>query len=405
MQIIVNRDTGPSPEDAEVEIVERKGLGHPDSICDSIAEAFSSELSRLYLEQVGAILHHNVDKALLVAGASQPRFGGGRVVTPMQLILAGQARLEMEGQRIDVAGLADDVARSWFAEHLHCVDATRDLIVSAGVRPGSRELGGLFESGGRRASLANDTSCGVGFAPLTELECLVLDVERKLNSTEVRADAPALGEDVKVMAFRRESSIQLIVAVAMIDGALSGASDYLEAKEQAAGIAFEAAKKVTSLPLEIDVNVGDDVPAGRMYLTVTGTSAEAGDDGQTGRGNRANGLITPCRPMTMESIAGKNPVTHVGKLYNFAASLIAECVAEEISEVRNAECRIVSAIGQPVVEPQILEVRVVADPVRGNSGLAHEVEGIARRELEQIPEYAGQILARTLRMNRWPLRE
>lgn len=405
MQIVVNRDTGPCPEDADVEIVERKGLGHPDSICDAIAEEFSRELSLLYLDRAGTILHHNVDKALLIAGNSTPALGGGKIVAPMQLILAGRATLDAGGHPVDIEGLAEHVARQWLTEHLHAIDAQKDVLVSAGVRPGSSDLAGLFESGERSVPRANDTSCGVGYAPLSEVERLVLAVERRLNSPETRADAPALGEDVKVMAFRREASIQLIVAVAMIGSALRTRADYLEAKEYAAQLALEAGRKVTALPLVVDVNVGDDVPAGRLFLTVSGTSAEAGDDGQAGRGNRVNGLITPCRPMTIESIAGKNPVTHVGKLYNFAAGLIAEQVVRAIPNVRNAECRIVSAIGCPIDEPELVEVRVAADPAIGNSGLAHEIERITRAELQEIPGYSGQLLSRTLRMDRWPLRQ
>jgi S-adenosylmethionine synthetase len=81
------------------------------------------------------------------------------------------------------------------------------------------------------------------------------------------------------------------------------------------------------------VNAADDLQAGSVYLTVTGTSAEAGDDGEAGRGNRVNGLITPYRPMTMESAAGKNPVTHVGKISNVCASLITQRQVTEIAEI------------------------------------------------------------------------
>jgi len=404
MEIIVNRDTGACPENAEVEIVERKGLGHPDSICDSLAEEFGRELCLLYLERAGGVLHHNVDKALLVAGVSAPRFGGGEIVTPIQMILAGQAALEFEGRSLEVPQLADEVVRRWLTENLHAFDAGSDAVVTSAVRPGSGELVEMFRGEGGRVQAANDTSCGVGFAPLSKVERIVLEVEARLNSETTRAQDPALGEDVKVMAFRREESIHLTVACAMIDGALSDAADYLEAKERVAEIALEAARKVTALPVSIEVNTGDDVPAGRMYLTVTGTSAECGDDGQAGRGNRINGLITPCRPMTIESVAGKNPLSHVGKLYNFAAGLIAQRVVESIPDVRNAECRMVSAMGRPVDEPQLLEVRLSTEHQGGNSGLAHEVERLAREELREIPNYSAQLLNRTLGIDRWPLR-
>jgi S-adenosylmethionine synthetase len=58
----------PTVAEAEVEIVERKGLGHPDTLCDAAMEHISQALSEAYLERFGAILHHNCDKGLLVAG-------------------------------------------------------------------------------------------------------------------------------------------------------------------------------------------------------------------------------------------------------------------------------------------------------------------------------------------------
>jgi S-adenosylmethionine synthetase len=48
---------------ADVEIVERKGLGHPDTICDLVMERISQALSQAYLQHFGKILHHNCDKA------------------------------------------------------------------------------------------------------------------------------------------------------------------------------------------------------------------------------------------------------------------------------------------------------------------------------------------------------
>lgn len=404
MRLILNRDSGPCPADAEVEIVERKGLGHPDSICDALAEAFSRALCEIYLERAERILHHNVDKTLLIAGMSEPAFGGGRIGQPVQLILAGRAALELEGRSLEIPDRADEVVRDWFRENLHAFDAARDLVVSTAVHPGSAELVELFSSGEDRVPRSNDSSCGVGYAPLSELEQMVLAIEHRLNSPQTRADDPALGEDVKVMAFRRDASIHVILACAMIDGALDDRSGYVRAKERAAEIALEAAKKVTALPIRIEVNAGDDIERGRMYLTVTGTSAEAGDDGQTGRGNRVNGLITPCRPMTIESVAGKNPRTHIGKLYNLAAGLIAERVVESLPEVRNAECRIVSAIGGRVDEPELLEVRIAAGDARDEPGLADEILRLARDELGRIPRYSEELIARTLRIDRWPLR-
>jgi S-adenosylmethionine synthetase len=403
MDFEISHDPAPRGAEATVEIVERKGLGHPDSICDALAEELSLALCRLYLERVGAILHHNVDKVLLAAGASEPHYGGGRVIEPIRLFLAGRATLDVGGP-VPIDELAEEVTRSWLERHLHALDARRHVEVSSLVRPGSSELVAVF--GGqtkRRSSRANDTSCGVGYAPLSETERVVLAVEARLNADGTRTSDPALGEDVKVMAVRRGDDIRLTVSCALIDAALRDLDDYAKAKQRAAELALEAAGGVTDRPVRVEVNAADDLASGDVFLTVTGTSAEAGDDGQAGRGNRCNGLITPGRPMTIESVAGKNPVTHVGKLYNLSAGLIAERVVEEVAGVRGAECRLVSRIGSPIEQPQLVELRIAGADPAGDPELAAQVERIARSELEAMPRLATRCIAGDLKLDRWPL--
>src|SRR5687767_10595383 len=99
MQLIVRSREGSGPGDQPVEVVERKGIGHPDTICDGIAERISVELCRYYLDHCGAILHHNVDKMLLCGGAARPAFGGGVIVEPIELYLGGRATEEHRGTR------------------------------------------------------------------------------------------------------------------------------------------------------------------------------------------------------------------------------------------------------------------------------------------------------------------
>jgi S-adenosylmethionine synthetase len=292
----------------------------------------------------------------------------------------------------------------WLERNLHAIDPIRHVRVSTLVGPGSADLVHLFGAQRRgRIPAANDTSCGVGYAPLTELERVVLAVEARLSSAGA-AGEPALGEDVKVMAIRRGERVELLVACAMVDAALRDAADYRKAVQRAGELAHEAAASVTPMPVAVCVNAADDDDAGRFYLTVTGTSAEAGDDGQAGRGNRANGLIAPGRPMTMESVAGKNPVSHVGKLYNLAASLAAERIAAALSAATAVECRLVSRIGAPITEPDLAEVRLAGvDPER-EPGLAGEVERLLREELDRIPELAAALVRGEIRPGRWPLR-
>ncbi len=354
----------PSPANQPLEVVERKGLGHPDTVCDALAEELSRTLCRFYLDKFGLILHHNVDKALLWGGSSQADFGGGQVTEPMEIFLAGRAACEYKGKRVPVAELAEESCRNWLKSNFHALDPDKHVKIHSMIRPGSPELVALYlrqEASG--VVLANDTSCGVGYAPLDDLERVVLEVEKYLNSKPVKATHPAFGEDIKVMGVRHGDAIRLTVACAFIDRFISDVDEYLASKTDVATLALESASRVTQKSVTVVVNTADDISSGSLYLTVTGTSAESGDDGEVGRGNRANGLITPYRPMNMEAAAGKNPVTHVGKLYNLAAQRITNAIVRELAEVEEAYCYLVSTIGRPVVEPQLvdLQVRLVSD--------------------------------------------
>lgn len=368
-----------------IEIVERKGIGHPDTICDMLSERLSVALSRHYQERFGLVLHHNVDKALLTAGHAEAAFGGGEVIEPIDIYLSGRATTDVKGEAVPVEELAWENARAWFSEHFHALDSDRHVRVRCLVRPGSKELVDVFlrqrEEG---VVLCNDTSCGVGFAPLTGLERTVLEVERHLNSKEVKTALPAAGEDIKVMGVREHDRISLTVSCALIGRFLENLPAYAAAKDQLAALVSEKADVPTGVAADVLVNAADDLEREAIYLTVTGTSAESGDDGETGRGNRANGLITPLRPMTLEAVAGKNPVSHVGKLYNVAAQLMAEALVSQIGEVREVESYLVSQIGAPIDQPKnaLVRIRTVDGAIAPDT--QRQIEEIADRHVAGI---------------------
>ena len=209
-------------------------------------------------------------------------------------------------------------------------------------------------------------------------------VETRLNSSEVKATCAAIGEDIKVLGIRRGDHIGLTVACALLGQSLADVSDYARHTEQVRTLALDAARALTDRDIAVAVNTADDLAAGKIYTTVTGTSAEAGDDGQAGRGNRANGLITPYRPMTLEAAPGKNPVTHVGKLYQVAARRVAEALVAGLEGVRAAECYVVSQIGRPVADPQVADVKLRVAPGARPSDFASRVEAMLRAELGRL---------------------
>ncbi len=344
-------------EDLAVEIVERKGLGHPDTICDALAEIFSRNLCQEYKMRFGEIAHHNVDKALLCGGQALPAFGGGTVAVPIQIYLAGRAASDVGGAVVPIKEIAVEGSRAWLAANFHALNVNSDVQINALVRPGSHDLQNLFLRRGK-IPLANDSSVGVGYAPTSPLERLVLAIEHRMNGRDRLRQNPAWGEDIKIMALRNGSSVQIIVACAMIGRYLLHIDDYIAEKRMVADLVRELAAMHGFPSCEVHVNSADNESTGSIYLTVTGTSAEFGDDGQVGRGNRVNGLITPCRPMSLEAAAGKNPVTHVGKIYNVIAGEIAERVVIELQDIAAAQCLMVSRIGSPVTQPSLVHVRL-----------------------------------------------
>jgi len=394
MPIQIERQCGPSPGDRPVEVVERKGLGHPDTICDMLSEKFSVALSKHYLERFGLVLHHNVDKALLSAGQTEPAFGGGRILKPIDLYLSGRATIAFKGERVPVREIAEKVVVSWFGQHMHAFDTATGIRVHCLAQPGSSDLTELFvRQRERGVFLANDTSLGVGFAPLTELERVVLLVEKTLNGPQFKQRFPETGEDIKVMGVREHDCITLTVACAFIGRFLKDIGAYRDAKETIHAAALQTARRITAREVVVDVNTADDISAGEVYLTVTGTSAEAGDDGETGRGNRSNGLIAPYRPMTLEAAAGKNPITHVGKLYSTAANHIASALVAEVAGVSEAECLLVSQIGTPIDRPRLVHLRVRCDEKTSPPSIEDKIRWVAERYLARIPELWKSFLA------------
>ena len=396
MQILIEQQRCPWAGAQPVEIVERKGLGHPDTICDMLSERLSVGLSEHYLEQFGLILHHNVDKALLAAGRSEPAFAAGRILEPIEIFLSGRATMTANGRTIPVRAIAEECTTAWLRENLHALAPDTDIRFHCLVQPGSPELVELFmRQRDNGAFLANDTSCGVGYAPLTELERVVLAVERELNSPQFKKDHPETGEDIKVMGLREYDHISLTVSCAFVSRHLNNLGAYVDAKDQLAAIIRKTAASVTSREIEVRLNAADNLTDGSIFLTVTGTSGEAGDDGQTGRGNRANGLITPCRPVTLEALAGKNPVTHVGKLYNVVASRIAEAIHAEVPGIIDAECHLVSQIGAPIDQPRIVDVRIRCQQDALNLETKDLIRSVAEREIRGTPLLWRTFLMRT----------
>jgi len=375
-------------EKLEVELVERKGVGHPDYIADSASEVSSIALSNFYRKEFGYILHHNLDKTLVVGGQASPRFGGGELIQPIYILVSGRATATVfrggETIRIPIGPLIIGAVKDWIRRNFRFLDPEKHVIIDYKIGQGSADLAGLYELGREEMPLANDTSFGVGFAPLTRLERAVLEIERTLNSRDFKSRYPEVGEDVKVMGLRVRDSVKITIAASMISHLVDDLDHYISVKEEVRDrIADLVSKAAEFNNVEIYINTADRPEKGLVYLTVTGTSAEHGDDGMTGRGNRANGLITPMRPMSLEATAGKNPVSHVGKIYNALASMIANDIYNKVHGLREVYVSLLSQIGRPIDLPLVASVKVIPENTL-TANMKSEIAGIVDQHLESI---------------------
>lgn len=382
--LTVERDSATSVEKHPTEFVERKGKGHPDTICDRAAEELSIALSKYYMEDCGHILHHNLDKCVLVGGQSDARFGGGEVLEPIYLLLVGRATVNGNGalkKPVPLGTLVQRTTKGWMKESFPTLDVETQLIVDYRIKQGSSDLVGNYNAS--HIPRSNDTSFGVAFAPMSETETLVYETEQLLNSTKFKNEFPAVGADVKVMGLRRGETIKLTVAAAIVSKEVDNAADYLTVKKEVVGKIEEHSAGFTNREVLVDLNAADDASRGVFYLTVTGLSAEQGDDGQVGRGNRANGLITPFRPMTLEATTGKNPTSHVGKIYQVASRQVVDRIVEELPDLEQVYCYMLSQIGKPVNEPQCVHVRAFG--FVGEDRVRRVAEPIVEQALKDIP--------------------
>ena len=388
--IRVSRASGRAVEDQRVEIVERKGLGHPDSICDGVAEHVSQALARAYLDRVGKVLHYNTDETQLVAGTSAPAFGGGEVIEPIYLLLVGRATKEYQGKRIPTDTIALRAAREYLDEAFPHLDIGSDVIVDVRLGEGSGDLQEVFGEDGA-VPMANDTSYGVGHAPLTETEHIVLNTERRLNG-EYTDEHPEIGQDIKVMGKREGDEIDVTVAAATVDAHINDIHEYRDAVEGVREYVADLAREYTDRDVRVQVNTADDYEEGAIYLTTTGTSAEQGDDGSVGRGNRANGLITPNRPMSMEATSGKNPVNHIGKIYNLLSTEIAHSVVAEVEGIKQLQVRLLSQIGSPIDDPHVADATIITEEGMDVADVEDDVSAIIDEELANITDVTERVI-------------
>ena len=393
----------------EYEFVERKGKGHPDTLSDALAETFSAKYSKYTKDNFGAVLHHNFDKVGLLGGASYVKFGEGYLTKPIRVLLNGRASTKFADTVIPVKEMLIEWTKEFMHQAFPMIDVDKDLEfhynLSNQSSPGKTEEDqaqkgtrkywfeprGLFDLQETKKLFSNDTSMGVGYAPYTKLEQLVLAIEGKLNSKEFKQKYPWIGSDIKIMGFRFRDSFDITMCIPQISIYVANIDEYKQNMEFVRGVIFSIAQEMGIEKFDLHTNTRDNYENSELYLTVTGSSIESGDEGLVGRGNRINGIISPTRLMSMEGACGKNPVYHIGKIYYVTANEISKKIYNKFN-IKN-EVVLISQSGRDLLDPWVVCVSVPTD----FNNIA-SIENYVKEEISQIPEYTKQLIEQQLQV-------
>ncbi len=389
--IVVTEAMGPSIQDIPVEIVERKGIGHPDSLCDGIAERISVEYTRWCQENLGVMLHHNFDKVQLVAGEVELGYGGGELTKPILIQIAGRGVPSWQGKAIPLDDIAVEAAKQHVRETMRYLDPDQHMDIRSYAGRGASELQYVVDH-----VTANDTSFGVSHWPRSGLEHAVYETAQHINHELI--DEFPIGEDVKVMGMRRDGELILTVAMPFLATQIHSRNEYQEARDAAQAAVQVYASQLDSRQVTVAVNTADDLGSDTVYLTLTGTSAEMGDDGAVGRGNRVNGVIAPFRSTSLEAACGKNPISHVGKVYNVLALSAAQEIVDRVEDVDEATVYILSQIGAPLDTPLMATALVRSANGRLTPVMRKNVEHVLDDELADVHSVREMILTQKMHL-------
>lgn len=377
MQTFIYVNKKKNIDNQSFEVVETKGKGHPDNICDTLAEKISANYSKYCLENYGMILRHMIDKLSILGGGTKVKFNGGEMISPIKILVNGRFTDRYNNQKIDYMKIVNETIKKYFHELFPMIDIEKDLLIIDNTHhnegPGvvynddnttKSERAKFFEvvndedvTKHNNHNRCNDTSTTVSYYPMSKLEKTVLNIEQLLNSNNYKKVKPWVGNDIKVMGMRKDKKIEITSCVPLISKYVRDIDDYKEKlSEIKKDIENEIKKQFKNCDVIVYLNTRDDYENNDLYMTLTGSAVESGDEGAVGRGNRSRGVIPFSRNFSMEAACGKNPVYHTGKLFTAIGDIISQKIYEKYKVENIVYCT--SKMGDSINNPWNISVEL-----------------------------------------------
>jgi S-adenosylmethionine synthetase len=373
----------PLPHELPVEVVERKGIGHPDTLADGIAELASIRYSRHCLEVAGAVLHHNLDKVAVLGGRAAFTDTDGVYDRPLRVVFGGRISTSFAGRPLPVREILQQAAVDHLRSALPGFDRVtlevRHETTDSSKFPhwfAPRSLDDLPE---RPIAFSNDTAYLVGSAPRTATETVALLAEAWFRRL------PWAGSDIKALAVRDGVAWTVTVCVPALAGYLASSAEFHETLTGAAGELTVVLQERLRRRVSVVCNTRGSRtgPLSGQYFTLSGSAVDYGEDGLVGRGNARTGVISGAHLAGNEATFGKNPAYHVGKVGGWLADEAARAVAAEFGPCRVA---LLWRNGAPYDEPAFVEIAAGRGVPRG------ETEELVRATLSRT-DWMGELLS------------
>ncbi len=378
------------------ELVERKGRGHPDTICDAIAEYCSRYYSQYFYNKYGKYAHHWFDKVMLIGGQSEINYGNGKLTIPYKVIVAGKCVRTFMGENVPLIDIFTKAAVIVLNSVLYDFDKKRDLIVideTVDFQGSSREKGryrpaelkNLIDPNSKD-KISNDCNILCSYGPFSNLEKIVLQVEKHFSDPTYRKKHPEIGSDIKLVGIRNYDKYKLLCNIPFI-------ADFIDNYEKYANLSKEIVHEITmmiqdlyNIDCEVVFNPSDR--ENKPYLTSKGSAADTGDVGVVGRGNRINGLISPMKCMSIEAPSGKNPIDHTGKLYGLLAKRIVERIISRLDV--SVEVWVYVCKSTPIDSPDEIMVNIYNDKLSVDE--ENKIRESIKDELSNIYQYSNDFI-------------